>query len=222
VTELVCGLDIVREQFWLAAGEPLSAAAIAASERAATPGSHAIEVRLSAEDPARQFAPAPGRVGRWTMPGGPGVRVDTALEAGERIPPDYDPLIAKLMVHAGDRSAAIDRLRRALDETEIGGVQTTLPFDRYVVREPSFLAGDLSTGWVPEHWDGPAERADAVRRGLIAVGLAAVQGVDAAGGAPSGPGTQAGGGSSDGRGPGRLAGSWRRTGLVVGSDRWPG
>ena len=78
------------------------------------------------------------------------------------------------MVHAGDRPAAIDRLRRALDETEIGGIQTTLPFDRFVVREPSFLAGDLSTGWVPEHWDGPAERAGAVRRALLAGGLAAI------------------------------------------------
>ncbi len=224
VTELVSGLDIVREQFWLAAGAPLSAAAIVASERAATPDSHAIEVRLSAEDPAREFAPVPGRVGRWTMPAGPGVRVDTALEAGERIPPDYDPLIAKLMVHAGDRPAAIDRLRRALDETEIGGVQTTLPFDRFVVRDPSFLAGELSTGWVPEHWDGPAQRADAVRRGLLAAGLAAVQGAQEGSATSAGPGSPAGGaspGSPDGHARGRLPAQWRTSGLVASSDRWP-
>ncbi len=223
VTELVSGLDIVREQFWLAAGAPLSAAALAAAERAATPDSHAIEVRLSAEDPARQFAPAPGRVGRWTMPSGPGVRVDTALEAGERIPPDYDPMIAKLMVHAADRPAAIERLRRALDETEIGGVQTTLPFDRYVVREPSFLAADLSTGWVPEHWDGPAQRAEAVRRGLLAVGLAAVLGPDEGSGGWSDPGTSPTGaaGGGDGRTPGAAPSRWRTAGVAAASDRWP-
>ena len=79
-------------------------------------------------------APTPGRVGRWVMPAGPGIRVDTHIEAGDRVPADYDNLIAKLMVHAHDRDTAIDRLRRALDETEIGGVQTTLPFHREVAR----------------------------------------------------------------------------------------
>ena len=231
VTELVSGIDIVREQFWLAAGAPLSAAVIAAAAQAAVPASHAIEVRLSAEDPAREFAPAPGRVGRWVMPAGPGVRVDTAIEPDERIPPDYDPLVAKIMVHAGDRPAAIDRLRRALDETEIGGIQTTLPFDRFVVREPSFLAGELSTGWVPEHWDGPAERAAAVRRALLAAGIATIADDRAD---PSGP-TIVSAESSSGltistRGGPARAGSaverrpsaWRTSGWVDASDRWPG
>ncbi len=224
VTELVCGLDIVREQFWLAAGAPLSAEALAAAERAATPNGHAIEVRLSAEDPARQFAPAPGRVGRWTMPSGPGVRVDTALEAGERIPPDYDPLIAKLMVHAADRSSALDRLRRALDETEIGGVQTTLPFDRFVVREPSFLAGELSTGWVPEHWDGPAERAEAVRRALLAAGLAAVGAIEdgTPGRSGSGVAMTDPAGSPDGRTALPTTSRWQAAGRAGATDRWPG
>ena len=172
VTELVSGLDLVREQFWLAAGAPLSAAALAAADGAAEPGRHAIEVRLSAEDPAQAFAPRPGRVSRWGMSGGPGVRVDSAIEAGERIPPEYDPLIAKLMVVAGDRPSAIDRLRRALDETDIGGLQTTLPFARFVARDASFRAGALSTDWVADHWDGSVERAGAVHRALLAVGLA--------------------------------------------------
>ena len=172
VTELVSGLDLVREQFWLAAGAPLSAAALAAADRAAGPDSHAIEVRLSAEDPAQAFAPRPGRVSRWVMPGGPGVRVDSAIETGERVPPDYDPLIAKLMVVAGDRPTAIDRLRRALDEIDIGGLQTTLPFDRFVARDASFRAGALSTDWVADHWDGLAERARAVHRALLGAGLA--------------------------------------------------
>lgn len=228
VTELVSGLDIVREQFWLAAGAPLSDGARRAASVAAVPSSHAIEVRLSAEDPARQFNPAPGRVTRWVMPAGPGVRVDTALEAGERIPPDYDPMIAKLMVHAADRSAAIARLRRALDETEIGGVQTTLPFDRFVVRDASFLAGDLSTGWVPDHWDGTAQRAEAVRRALLIVAAEAILGPEGGVTAPLGPGNEGGAGvdqpaaaavdGAAGR-PGRSR--WRMSGLVAANDRWP-
>ena len=159
VTELVTGLDIVHEQFRLAAGEPLSDAALAAAGRAADPDGHAIEVRLAAEDPSRDFAPRPGRIRRWVMPAGPGVRVDTGLGLDDRVPPDYDNLVAKIMVHAGDRGAAIDRLRRALDETEIAGIQTTLPFHRFVARHDGFRAGGLSIGWVAEEWDGPADRA---------------------------------------------------------------
>ena len=223
VTELVAGLDIVQEQFWLAAGRPLSDAAIEASERAASPASHAIEVRLSAEDPAREFAPAPGRVGRWVMPAGPGVRVDTAIEPGERVPPDYDPLIAKLMVHAADRPAAIDRLRRALDETEIGGVQTTLPFDRFVVRDASFRAGELSTGWVPEHWDGPGQRAEAVHRALLAAGLAAIGSSERATPPADRPGSAwaSSPGPADGAAASNRPSRWRTAGLVAGNDRWP-
>ena len=175
VTELVSGLDIVREQLWLAAGRPLSDEALAAAARAAEPTSHAIEVRMSAEDPGRDFAPTPGRVGRWVMPAGPGVRVDTALEPGDRVPPEYDNLIAKVMVHAGDRDAAIDRLRRALDETEISGIQTTLPFHRFVAIDPTFRAGTLSTGWVGEHWDGPGQREAAARIAQLAAGLQAMR-----------------------------------------------
>jgi acetyl/propionyl-CoA carboxylase alpha subunit len=93
------------------------------------------------------------------MPAGPGVRVDTGFVAGDRVPPDYDNLVAKVMVHAGDRSAAIDRLRRALDETEVAGIQTTLPFHRFVARHDGFRAGELSIEWVAEEWDGAAERA---------------------------------------------------------------
>ncbi len=156
VTELVAGLDIVAEQFHLAAGRPLSARALAAADRAARPTSHAIELRISAEDPARLFAPAPGRITRWTMPSGPGIRVDTAVEAGDRIPSEYDPLIAKLIAHAEDRPAAIARLRRAVAEAEVGGIQTTLPFHRAMLAEPGFVdASALATTWVDTHWDGP-------------------------------------------------------------------
>lgn len=218
VSELVSGLDIVREQFRLAAGWSLSEAALAAASKAAEPSSHAIEVRLSAEDPGRDFAPTPGLVTRWTMPAGPGIRVDTAIEAGERIPAEYDNLIAKVMAHAGDRSTAIDRLRRALDETEVGGIQTTLPFHRFVAREASFLAGDLSIGWVGEHWDGPAERARAMRVAQVAAGLAASQAEARPHDVPGKP--------EDPMTPGRRTGDrtapWRAAGLNEGVDRWPG
>ena len=177
VTELVAGLDIVHEQFRLAAGEPLSKAALAAADRAADPASHAIEVRLAAEDPARDFAPGPGQIRRWVMPSGPGVRVDTGLRPGDRVPPDYDNLVAKIMVHAGDRDAAIDRLRRALDETEIAGIQTTLPFHGFVARHDGFRAGELSTDWVANHWDGATARAEvATAAAAAASGWAATAG----------------------------------------------
>ena len=120
VTELVTGLDLVGEQFDLAAGRPLSEAAITAAAQAHDPTAHAIEVRLTAEDPGRDFAPTPGRIRHWVMPAGPGVRVDTGVGAGDRIPPEYDNLIAKVMVVAEDRAAALRQLVRALDETEIG------------------------------------------------------------------------------------------------------
>jgi acetyl/propionyl-CoA carboxylase alpha subunit len=220
VTELVSGLDIVREQLFLAAGWPLSDEALAAAARAAEPAGHAIEVRLSAEDPGRDFAPTPGRVGRWRMPSGPGVRVDTAIDAGERVPPEYDNLIAKVMVHAGDRDAAIDRLRRALDETEISGIQTTLPFHRFVVSDASFRAGTVSTGWVGEHWDGPSAWHAAASIALRAAGLAAL---DDDGLASSGA---AGAAQATGlrvRGSSELPqdGRWHRAGLEAALDRWP-
>jgi acetyl/propionyl-CoA carboxylase alpha subunit len=216
VTELVASVDIVREQFLIAAGAPLSAAVIAAGERAATPSSHAIEVRLSAEDSSQAFAPTPGRVGRWVMASGPGVRVDTAIEAGDLVPADYDNLIAKLMVHAPDRDAAIDRLARALEETEIGGVQTTLPFHRAVAASEAFRRGELSTGWVDVNWDGPATRADAARRALLAAGLAAIDEGRLAAAQP---------GVSRTPPPGNVPpgdnGAWRRGARAQGVDRWP-
>lgn len=215
VTELVSGLDIVREQFWLAAGRPLSQAALAAAAHAVEPAGHAIEVRLSAEDPGRDFAPSPGRVLRWTMPAGPGVRVDTAISAGDRIPAEYDNLIAKVMVHAGDRDAAIDRLRRALDEVEVAGIQTTLPFHRFVARHPAFRVAELSTGWVGEHWDGPSEYAKAARAAQLTAGLAALEVAIASGGAPV-PATPLSASSSP-TGNGR----WRQSGLELAQDRWP-
>jgi acetyl/propionyl-CoA carboxylase alpha subunit len=235
VTELVSGLDLVVEQFRLAAGAPLSPRVLAAADRAARPTSHAIEVRISAEDPARVFAPAPGRITRWVMPAGPGIRVDTAVEAGDRIPPEYDPLICKLIVHAADRPTALARLRRALDETEIGGIQTTLPFHRAMLAEPGFIdTSALATTWVEAHWDGPASRARAVRVASLAAGLAELGGaaLDGSGGvdgsgAPVAPGV----GTPIGAGTVRQGSDdavavdddpgWRSAGRALAMDRWP-
>jgi acetyl/propionyl-CoA carboxylase alpha subunit len=152
VTELVADLDIVREQLWIAGGRPLSAAALAASERAGEPARHAIEVRLSAEDPAHGFVPTPGVIRRWEMPSGPGVRVDTAVAVGDRVPPDYDPLIAKILVVDADRDRALVRLARALDETTVAGIQTTLPFHRHIAADSTFRAGPPSIDWVDRTW----------------------------------------------------------------------
>ena len=139
VTELVTGIDIVREQLRVAAGEPLSL-----TGRAPRRG-HAIEIRLNAEDPARDFMPAPGRVERFRPPLGPGVRVDTAIEEGMTIPPFYDSMIAKLLVWDLDRPAALARAERALTELELSGVPTTRELALEVLRSGPFASGDYST-----------------------------------------------------------------------------
>jgi acetyl/propionyl-CoA carboxylase alpha subunit len=207
VTELVSDVDIVREQLWIAAGRPLSPEVMAAADRAAVPGRHAIEVRLSAENPAREFVPAPGRIGRWEMPSGPGVRVDTGFGAGDRVPPDYDPLIAKLMVVDSDRAAAIDRLARALDETVVSGIQTTLPFHRYVARHPGFRAGELSIDWVAEEWTPAVESNRAAALEAASWAAASVP--------RSGPRLDRPAGD------GRTGSAWSRDGRARAVDRWP-
>jgi 3-methylcrotonyl-CoA carboxylase alpha subunit len=152
VTELVTGLDLVGWQIRVAAGEHLPAELLAAPRQG-----HAIEVRLYAEDPHDHFRPSAGTVTAWQMPSGPGVRVDAGVEAGTTLSPEYDPLLAKLMVHGADRPAALARLRRALDETVIGGVQTDLSFHRWLVDEPGFVSGAYDTGLIAERWgDGPS------------------------------------------------------------------
>jgi acetyl/propionyl-CoA carboxylase alpha subunit len=218
VTEVVAGLDIVQEQLWLAAGYPLSERARDAADRAATPTSHAIELRISAEDPARAFAPTPGKITRWVLPAGPGIRVDTAIEAGDRVPPEYDPLIAKLIAHAGDRRGAIARLRRALAEFEVGGIQTTLPFHRAMLDEPAFAdATGLATTWVDQNWDGPAVRSRAVRAAVLAAGFAALQGAAR----PEGGALEAEVEVSQDGGRRARAGAWRAGGRALATDRWP-
>ncbi len=218
ITELVTGVDLVAEQLKIAAGQPISPAALRAAAQATEPPGYAIEVRLSAEDPARDFMPVPGRVGRWSMPSGPGIRVDTAIEAGDRVPPEYDPLVAKLMAYGSDRLGAAARLRSALDEVEVTGIQTTLPFHRYVCRHPSFLAGELSTDWVDEHWDGVGERVAAVRLAQLAAGLGELtyRGGLAELAAAGGPGPASGDGEVR-----TSRSAWSSAGRVTAADRWP-
>jgi acetyl/propionyl-CoA carboxylase alpha subunit len=153
------------------------------------------------------------------MPSGPGVRVDTAFEAGDRVPPEYDNLMAKVMVLAATREDAIGRLRRALDETEIGGVQTTLPFHRFVARDASFRAAELSTGWVGEHWDGPADFTGAAHAGQLAAGLDALEAGVTAGIPKGGPLPAPPAGTSLAHDPAN--GRWATTGRQVAIDRWP-
>jgi acetyl-CoA carboxylase biotin carboxylase subunit len=144
VSELVTGIDLVREQLRVAAGERLEL-----TGRAPRRG-HALEVRINAEDPARGFTPSPGVVQRFRPPLGPGVRVDTAIEDGMEIPPYYDSLIAKVIVSDDDRPAAITRALRALGELEVEGIPTTRGLAIDVLRSEPFASGDYSTGYLDE------------------------------------------------------------------------
>jgi len=144
LTQLVTGLDLVRLQVRVAAGEPLPITGRAPR------GGHAIEIRINAEDPARGFAPAPGRLERFRAPLGPGVRVDTFVEDGTVISPHYDSLIAKLIVTDGTRRLAIGRALRALDEFEIEGVPTTRDVLRDILMSDEFRSGDYSTSFLEE------------------------------------------------------------------------
>jgi acetyl-CoA carboxylase biotin carboxylase subunit len=139
VTEMVTGLDLVKTQFRIAAGEPLPV-----TQEEVRLAGHSLECRINAEDPDR-FLPSPGKVTNLRLPGGPGVRVDSHAYVGYIVPPHYDSLLAKLIVHGRDRDEAMARMQRALDEMLIQGVQTTIPFHQKVLRHPDFLAGKTST-----------------------------------------------------------------------------
>jgi acetyl-CoA/propionyl-CoA/long-chain acyl-CoA carboxylase, biotin carboxylase, biotin carboxyl carrier protein len=143
VTEVATGLDLVREQVLIAAGEPLSLR----QEDVRLVG-HAIECRINAEDPSSGFLPTPGRITSYREPGGPGVRVDSGVAAGSEVPGLYDPLVAKLIVHGVDREHARRRMLRALDEYEIGGITTLLGFHRALLEHPCFVEAATCHGVV--------------------------------------------------------------------------
>ncbi len=142
VTEMVCGIDLVREQIRIAAGE-----ALGYEQADITFSGHAIECRVTAEDPVT-FAPTPGKVSVFHAPGGLGVRVDSALYAGYVVPPYYDSLVAKLIVHAPTRPEAIARMQRALAEFAVVGIKTTLPLHQKILADAEFQAGDYTIHWL--------------------------------------------------------------------------
>jgi acetyl-CoA/propionyl-CoA carboxylase biotin carboxyl carrier protein len=143
VTELVTGLDLVREQVLVAAGEPLSV-----RQEDVTLRGHAIECRINAEDPAKGFLPSPGRITSYREPSGPGVRVDSGVGVGSEISGLYDPMVAKLIVHDTDRESARRRMLRALGEFEIGGIASLLGFHQALLGHPCFIAGETCHGLV--------------------------------------------------------------------------
>jgi acetyl-CoA/propionyl-CoA carboxylase biotin carboxyl carrier protein len=148
VTELVTGIDLVHWQLRIAAGE-----ALPWHQEQIMPRGHAIEVRINAERPSDKFAPAAGRITHWRPPQGPGVRLDSGVEAGVDVPPTYDSLLGKLIGYGADREHARRILVRACDEFEVAGVPTTLPFHRMALRHPDFIAGTVSTVSVEQEWD---------------------------------------------------------------------
>jgi acetyl-CoA carboxylase biotin carboxylase subunit len=144
VTEMVTLTDIVRNQIRTAEGEPLGF-----TQDDVIIVGHAIECRINAENP-ETFAPSPGTITAFNLPGGPGVRVDTYVYPGYRVPPFYDSLIAKVIVHARTRDLAIARMRRALDAMVIEGIQTTIPLHLKIMDDPNFQAGNFSTRFMEE------------------------------------------------------------------------
>jgi len=148
ITEAVTGINLIQEQIRTAAGEPL-----ALRQEDITFHGHAIECRINAEDPLNQFRPCPGTVKNLHLPGGPGVRIDSALYQGGMIPPDYDSLIAKLIVHAPTREQAIARMRRALMEFLISGVETNIDYHLAILREPEFISGQYNISYLNRHND---------------------------------------------------------------------
>jgi len=145
VTEAIYGVDLVREQIRVAEGLPMSF-----TQDDLVINGHAIEARINAEK-LPEFAPRPGTISQFHAPGGLGVRMDSALYDGYKIPPHYDSLIGKLIVHGRDRESALNRLNRALGELIIDGVETTIPLFHALLQEPDILSGDYSIHWL-EKW----------------------------------------------------------------------
>lgn len=203
VTELVTGFDLVREQFRVAAGEPLSF-----TQDDVRWTGHAIECRIYAEDPANNFFPSPGTITYLREPAGPGIRIDSGVANLSEVSIHYDPMIAKLAVWGRTRGEAIERLRRALDEYQVSGITTTLPFFREIARDEEFVAGRLDTGFIERFnerrtvGDPPQEHVD------LAVIAAAIHYARHEQPVFVQPGTQV----SDGR--------WKMAGRAAGLRRW--
>jgi acetyl-CoA carboxylase biotin carboxylase subunit len=158
VTEMVTGIDIVKEQIRIAAGERLSF-----KQSEVTFTGHSIECRVNAEDP-ETFVPSPGHIHAFSVPGGPGVRVDSLAHTDCLISPYYDSLIAKIIAHGRDRQEAIARMRRTLEMTVVEGIKTTIPLHLRIMSDPEFIAGRLSTSFMDRLLSrpGPGRLAEAV------------------------------------------------------------
>lgn len=164
VTELVTGIDLVREQINVADGKPLSF-----SQEQVRMNGHAIECRIYAEDPDNNFLPSPGTIRRLRVPTGPGVRDDGGVYEGAEVSIFYDPMISKFAVWGRDRAEAVDRMRRALDEYQISGIKTTLPFFREVVRDTVFVSGELDTGFIAAFHERRSEQLEAIDLDHLAI-----------------------------------------------------
>lgn len=145
VTEMITGVDLVKEQLRIAGGETLSL-----SQDEIGSNGHAIECRINAESPQADFQPCPGRIDQWLPPEGSGIRVDTHCFAGYFVPPYYDSLLAKLITNGKDRSEAIQSMQSALERFHVSGLDTTIPFHQFILKSPDFLQGNVSTRWIED------------------------------------------------------------------------
>lgn len=168
VTEMITGIDLVKEQINIARGEKLSF-----KQEDLEINGHAIEVRVYAEDPANNFLPDIGTLQTYKTPKGPGVRVDDGFEQGMEIPIYYDPMIAKLITHGKDRQEAIERMIRAIDEYTITGIETTLQFGKYVMKHPAFVSGDFDTHFVSKYFSPDSLKEGNEEEAMIAAIIAA-------------------------------------------------
>lgn len=147
VTEMVTGIDLIKEQIFIAAGEKLRF-----KQKDIHIQGHAIECRLNAENPEKNFMPCPGKIEFLHLPGGNGVRIDSAIYAGYQIPPNYDSMIAKIIVYGKDRDTAIDKMRSALGEVNVEGITTNLDYQYEIINHPVFRSGDVTTGFLEEYF----------------------------------------------------------------------
>ena len=167
ITELVTGVDLVKAQIEIATGEPLAIQQPAVQQRG-----WAIECRIYAEDPARDFFPSPGKIQILRTPGGYGVRDDSGVYEGWEVPIHYDPMISKLCAYGRTRDEAIQRMLRALQEYTVEGIITNIPFHRWALTHPRFVSGDLDTGFIPQEYRGLPEEEDHLRHEIILVAAA--------------------------------------------------
>jgi len=144
-TELITGIDLVKEQVRIAAGEPLSL-----TQQDVQPRGWAVECRINAEDPEQRFLPSPGTITRWSPPSGPWVRVDDGAYSGYTVQTHYDSLLCKVITWGRDRSEAVVRMERALGEFEVEGIRTTVGMHRRLLQDPDFRAADYHTAWLEQ------------------------------------------------------------------------